>query len=48
MIKNKKQKTMQSDRCGNIPRQKCAKGRGKEIQLQEVMDRYKTNVQTEV
>ena len=40
---------MQNNRCGNIRRQKCrAKGSGKETRIQDVMDRYETNVEHEM
>ena len=40
---------MQTNRCGNIRRQKCrAKGSGKETIIQEVMDRVETNVEPEM
>ena len=37
---------MNTDRCGNTRRQKCcAKGRGKEVEIQEFMYRDTTNVE---
>ena len=35
---------MHTDRCGNTCRQKCAKGRGKEVKIQEFMYRDRANV----
>ena len=47
IIKNKKKKeNMHTDRCGNTRRQKsCAKGSGKEVEIQEFMYRDTTNVE---
>ena len=40
---------MHTDRCGNTRRQKfCAKGSGKEVEIQECMYRDKTNVEPEM
>ena len=40
---------MHSDRCGNTRRQKCcAKGSGKEVEIQEFMYRDTTNVEPEM
>ena len=40
---------MHTDRCGNTRRQKlCAKGSGKEVEIQEFMYRDKTNVEPEM
>ena len=40
---------MHTDRCGNTRRQKgCAKGRGKEVEIQEFMCRDTTNVEPEM
>jgi len=37
IIKNKKEKTMHTDRCGNTRRQKCcAIGSGKEVKIQRL------------
>jgi len=39
---------MHTDRCGNTRSEKCcAKGSGKEVEIQEFMYRDKTNVETE-
>jgi len=49
IIKNKKEKTCNTDRCGNTRRQKCcAKGSGKEVKIQEFMYRDTTNVKPEM
>jgi len=46
IIKNKKEKTCA---CGNIGRQKCcAKGSGKEVEIQEIIYREETNVEPEM
>ena len=37
-----------TDRCGNTRRQKCAKGSGKEVKIQEFMYRDTTNVVVEM
>ena len=40
---------MHTDRCGNTRRQKCcAKGNGKEVEIQEFMYRDTTNVEPEM
>jgi len=40
---------MHTDRCGNTGRQKCcAKGKGKEVKIQEFMYRDTTNVEPEM
>ena len=40
---------MHTDRCGNTRRQKCcAKGRGKEVKIQEFVYRDATNVEPEM
>jgi len=40
---------MHTDRCGNTRRQKCrAKGSGKEVKIQELKYRDKTNVEPEM
>ena len=40
---------MRTDRCGNTRRQKCcAKGSGKEVEIQEFMYRDTTNVEPEM
>jgi len=39
---------MHTDRCGNTYRQKCAKGSGKEVKIQEFVYRDKTNVEPEM
>ena len=40
---------MHTDRCGNTRRQKCcAKGSGKEVEIQEFMYRDTTNVEPEI
>ena len=40
---------MYTDRCGSTRRQKCcAKGSGKEVEIQEFMYRDTTNVETEM
>ena len=40
---------MDTDRCGSTRRQKCrAKGRGKEVKIQEFMYRDTTNVEHEI
>ena len=40
---------MHADRCGNTRRQKCcAKGSGKEVEIQEFMYRDTTNVEPEM
>jgi hypothetical protein len=39
---------MYTDRCGNTRRQKCAKGSGKEVEIQEFMYRDITNVEPEM
>ena len=38
---------MHTNRCGNTRRQKCAKGSGKEVKVQELMYRDTTNVEPE-
>ena len=38
---------MHTNRCGNTRRQKCAKGSGKEVKVQEFMYRDTTNVEPE-
>jgi hypothetical protein len=49
IIKNKKRENTHTDRCGNNQRQKyCAKGRGKEVEIQEFMYRDITNVEPEM
>ena len=49
IIKNKKEKTCTLIRCGNTRRQKfCAKGSGKEVEIQEFMYRDTTNVEPEM
>ena len=49
VIKNKKRENMHTDRCGNTHRQKCcAKGRGKEVKIQEFVYRDATNVEPEM
>ena len=48
-IKNKKRENLRTDRCGNTRRQKCcAKGSGKEDEIQEFMYRDTTNVEPEI
>jgi hypothetical protein len=48
-VKNKKRENTHTDRCGNTGRQKCcAKGRGKEVKIQEFMYRDTTNVEPEM
>ena len=39
---------MHTDRCGNTRRQKCAKGSGKEVKIQELVYRDATNVEPEM
>jgi len=39
---------MHTDRCGNTRREKCAKGSGKEVKIQEFMYRDTTNVEPEM
>ena len=39
---------MHTDRCGNTGIQKCAKGSGKEVKIQEFMYRGATNVEPEM
>ena len=39
---------MLTNRCGNTRRQKCAKGSGKEVKIQEFMYRDTTNVEPEM
>jgi hypothetical protein len=39
---------MHTDRCGNTGRQKCAKGSGKEVKIQEFMCRDAANVEPEM
>ena len=39
---------MHTDRCDNTHRQKCAKGSGKEVEIQEFMYRDTTNVEPEM
>ena len=49
IIKKQKRGNMHTDRCGSTCRQKCcAKGRGKEVKIQEFMYRDKTNVEPEM
>jgi hypothetical protein len=49
IIKNKKRENMYTDRCGNTRRQKCcAKGSGKEVEIEEFMYRDTTNVEPEM
>ena len=49
IIKNKKRENMHTDRCGNTSRQKCcAKGSGKEVEIQKFMYRDTTNVEPEM
>jgi len=49
IIKNKKRENIHTDRCGNTRRQKCcAKGSGKEVEIQEFMYRDTTNVELEM
>jgi hypothetical protein len=49
ITKNKKVEKMHTDRCGNTWRQKCcAKGRGKEVKIQEFRYRDTTNVEPEM
>ena len=44
-----KTKYTHTDRCGNIHRQKCcAKGRGKEVKIQELVYRDTANVEPEM
>ena len=47
IIKNKKRENMHTDRCDNTPRKKfCAKGSGKEVEIQEFVYRDAMNVRT--
>jgi len=39
---------MHTDRCGNTRREKCAKGSGKEVKIQEFMYRDTTNMRPEI
>jgi len=49
IIKNKKEKKIHPDRCGNNRRQKCrAKRSGKEVKIQGFMYRDTTNVEPEM
>ena len=49
IIKNKKTENMYTDRRGNTRRQKCcAKGSGKEVEIQKFMYRDTTNVEPEM
>jgi len=49
IIKNKKVKTLHTDRCGNTRRQICCvKGSGKEVKIQEFKYRDTTNVEPEM
>ena len=49
IIKNTKQKKKHTNRCGNTCRLKCcAKGSGKEVEIQEFTHRDKANVKPEM
>jgi hypothetical protein len=49
IIKNKREKNMHTDKCGNTRRQKCcAKRSGKEVKIQEFSYRDTTNVEPEM
>jgi hypothetical protein len=48
IIKNKKEKTWHTDRCGNTGRHKCAKGSGKEVKIPQFRYRDTTNEEPEV
>jgi len=49
IIKNKKRENMHTDRCGNTRREKCcAKGKRKEVKIQEFVYRDATNVEPEM
>jgi hypothetical protein len=47
-INNNNNNNNNTDRCGSTGRQKCAKGSGKDVRMQEFMYRVTTNVEPEM